>query len=189
VLSPEKPNSHGKSVRKFNGLLHTGTHVDSAQELRPEGIPVDRLPLDAFFGPALVADMTHKVPGGAIGAEDLEAEAGAELSPGERLLIRTDWSRHYGQPSFEDSPWLTVEAAEWCIAREVSLIGVDFQPVRRGDQASQAKRVFAEHDIPFLSNLFGLDQLRSRRVTLIAFPLRLQDAEAAMARAVIVEED
>lgn len=188
VLAPGMPGSRSKTVHKFNGLLHTGTHIDSALELRPEGLPIDKLGLEPFIGPAVLADMTAKVPAGEIDAVDLERAVGEQVQPGDRLLIFTGWTVNYGKPRyFEDSPYLSVAAATWCVERRLALVGVDFQPVQRHDPGSQPKRVLAEHEIPVLSNLYNLAQIQQSRVTLIALPLLLEGMEAAMTRAVVIE--
>src|SRR5919106_6535107 len=72
---------------------HTGTHVDPPFHFIDGEATVDALPLDVFFGPAVVADLSSAE---AIGPAELE---GLSLPEGtERLVCRTRnserWSRH-----------------------------------------------------------------------------------------------
>ena len=66
-------------------------------------VPADP-PLPALVGPARVVDLSDVPPGGGIGRERLGA-----VAPGERLLLRTDWSRRFGEPAYyEEFPSLAV---------------------------------------------------------------------------------
>ena len=94
---------------------HTGTHVDAPAHFVPPpgtGLPhegdagrvtVDLLPLEQLCGPAVVIDVPEDLPGAAPGVspiigpgliEDFERAHG-EIRPGEVVLFRGRWDRHY----------------------------------------------------------------------------------------------
>jgi kynurenine formamidase len=53
--------------------VHTGTHVDVPFHFDDAGATIDRVPLDAFAGPALFMDLCELVePASEIGPEQLE---------------------------------------------------------------------------------------------------------------------
>src|SRR5437762_8493398 len=78
----------GQIVRGVHMRLHAGSHVDAPEHFVKGGKQIHELPLDTFIGPAVVADVRHRMPGGGISADDLEKAAGADLKKGERILLR-----------------------------------------------------------------------------------------------------
>ncbi len=85
------------------------------------------LPLETFYGPAVVADLRHRMPGGGITGGDLEQSAGQDLQKGDRLLLRTDCNVDYdGSMEWQKrSPYLTNDAIDWCLERSVPVVGFD----------------------------------------------------------------
>ena len=51
---------------------HTGTHVDAFFHMTPDGLSIDQMPLDLFFGKAVCLDMRHIPARGSITIQDLE---------------------------------------------------------------------------------------------------------------------
>jgi arylformamidase len=190
TLNPDMPDARGRTTREFRGGLHTGTHIDAPEHMHSGKAHVNDLPLETYMGEALVVDMQHKAPKGTIDAMDLEEAIGQKVKEGDMLLIRTEWSKNYGAENYHsDSPYLTAEAAEWCIQRGVRLVGADCHPTKHGDPASGFKLMVLGAGIPFLSNIDNLDQISKERVTLMAFPLNFIGVEASMVRAVVLEGD
>src|SRR5262249_59260898 len=70
---------------------------------------------------------TERARRGGITADDLEKAAGADLKPGERLLLRTDCNQDYdGSMEWQQrSPYLTNDAIDWCLAKRVVIVGFD----------------------------------------------------------------
>ncbi|KPI82709.1 hypothetical protein ABL78_8278 [Leptomonas seymouri] len=51
----------GWEVRQLQMGSHTGTHVDAPTHMHEGGASLDEIPLDRFFGPAVVASVTDTV--------------------------------------------------------------------------------------------------------------------------------
>src|SRR4051812_37883888 len=92
-------DGEGWAVDTFTRLgTHNSTHVDAPYHYNSTigGQPakrIDELPLDWFYGPGVVLDMTDKADGDAMTVEDAQralAEAGHALQPGDIVLVRTD---------------------------------------------------------------------------------------------------
>jgi arylformamidase len=66
---------------------HTGAHVDAPFHVQRDGVTVERLPLDAYWGPAQVVTV-HK-PAGPLAPEDFQ-HVDLHLAP--RLLVRSGGS-------------------------------------------------------------------------------------------------
>src|SRR5215471_21285961 len=109
----------GQIVRGVHMRLHAGSHVDAPEHFVKGGKQIHQLPLETFLGPAVVADVRHRMPGGGITADDLEKVAGADLRDGERILLRTDCNKDYdGSAEWQKrSPYLTNDAIDWCLKK------------------------------------------------------------------------
>ena len=82
-------------------------------------------------------------PGYGVTASDLEASAeraGVQIQPGDVVLVRTGWARHFDNPATylgqtDGVPGPTVEAAEWLAAKRIRTTGADttaYEQIRPG---------------------------------------------------------
>lgn len=160
--------------------LHNGTHADAPLHVLEDGAPADRLPLEAFMGPAVVLD--------APGAFRLTGEALAGAVPrSARVLLRA------GRPDPRRFPErVTPVPPEWIAALaelDVPLLGTDqpsVDPVDSTDLA--AHRACFEHGIQVVENLM-LEDVPSGILELVALPLKVEGADAAPLRAVLRRRD
>ncbi len=192
IKTHDAPGGAGQIVRALHTRVHAGCHIDAPEHYIKGGKQIHDLPLDTFMGPAIVANMTHKVPGGAITAQDLEADIGPYVTEGDRLLIHTGWNRHYGEPRYEeDSPYLSMKAVQWCVEKQFKIVGLDFAHIKDDPESPwryYISRYLLEHGILTLVRLCNLEHISQKRVELICFPLAIRGVEASMVRAVVREE-
>jgi arylformamidase len=180
----------GQVVRGVHMRLYAGSHIDAPEHNVKGGKQVQDLPLDTFTGDAVIADLRHLVPGGAITAKELEKAVGAVIRRGDRLLLRTDVNKTYMINDWmKRAPYLRSDGTRWCIDKGVVLVGYDFyhgvdEP--NAPRVFTASRTFSEAGIVTLPYLNNLDQVAEQRVTLVALPLKLVGAEASPVRAVIL---
>jgi kynurenine formamidase len=183
----------GQIVRGVHMRLHAGSHVDAPEHFVKGGKQIHQLPLETFYGPAVVADVRHRMPGGGITGGDLEQSAGQDLQKGDRLLLRTDCNVDYdGSMDWQKrSPYLTNDAIDWCLERKVPVVGFDMY---HGADAPDSKvvfntsRRFQEAGVVTMPYLKNLGAIGKKRVTLIALPLKMIGVEASPIRAVVVED-
>jgi kynurenine formamidase len=204
-------DGEGWAVETFTRLgTHNSTHVDAPYHYNSTiaGRParrIDELPLEWFFAPGVVLDMTHKADGDAMTADEAEAAmdaAGHTLSPGDIVLVRTGRDRFYGQLDYmARGPGVTAEATRWLHARGVRVMGIDAwgwdAPLHL--QAAEAKErgeagiFWAAHQVDLeycqIERLCALDQLPSTGFRVSVFPLRIVGGSAAPARAVAIIGD
>ena len=193
IKDHDAPGGAGQIVRGAHMRLHAGSHVDAPEHFVKGGKQIHDLPLETFIGDAVVADVTHRMPGGDITADDLEKAAGADLKPGERLLLRTDCNQDYdGSMEWQQrSPYLTNDAIDWCLARRVVIVGFDMYHGADAPGSNvifNTSRRFQENGVVTMPYLKNLDQIRKKRVTLIALPLKMIGVEASPIRAIVLEE-
>ena len=181
----------GQRVRGVHMRLHAGSHIDAPSHMIEGGKDMHELPLEAFIGPAMVADVRHRGPKQAITADDLGQSTGDTLERGDRLLLRSDANDQYdGSPEWmARAPYLADDAIDWCAAHGVSLVGFDFyhaaEPVQ--DRNNCTTRKLLERNILTMPYLTNLSAIRAKRFLLIALPLKMKDVEASPVRAVAVE--
>jgi arylformamidase len=159
--------------------LHTGTHADAPLHVRDGATSIDRLPLAAFVGPAVVVDAPA---GGALAPELLD---GIDVAATPRILFRT--RRQPGPDAWEDdfahlSPALATRLA----ADGAVLVGLDTPSVDPSDSKSlEAHHALFAGRVANLENL-RLDHVSPGRYTLVALPLALEGMDASPVRAVLL---
>jgi arylformamidase len=162
---------------------HTGTHVDAPSHFIKRGRGIDRLDLGRFVGPAWVADL-RTVRGG-IGADHLHR---ARIPGGSRrVLLRTANSRlwHPARPFRTDFVYLAPDGADWMIEHSVALVGIDYLSIEGyGVPGAPTHKRLLGAGIPIVEGL-DLFKVRPGRWQLIALPLRIQDGDAGLTRAVL----
>lgn len=190
---------HGFRTTGARIVAHGFTHVDSPLHLVPGTATIDQVPLEQLCGTAAVVDLSYLGDRAAITPADLD-RAGAHVQPGDIVLLRSDLGRRYSweTPEFWDqSPYLTREAAEWFLPRRPKAVGYDFpQDYVIRDMRHRVPDVeeyvvhqtFLRNNILNVEYLTNLDQISRPRVQVFILPLKLETGEGAPARAVAVED-
>jgi len=174
VSSIEAGDGYNLSRLAFGS--HSGTHVDAPLHFIGEGGSVDRLPLDALIGPALVVDARDV-------AKEIDAELVArELPTGcERVLFSTRNSELWDEPGFRnDFVGISPRAAALLVERGVRLVGIDYLSVG----TPETHRELLSHDVVLLEGL-DLRGVAAGHYRLVCLPLRIAGADGAPARAVL----
>jgi kynurenine formamidase len=199
-------DGEGWAVETFTRFgTHSSTHVDAPWHYnsRIQGEraqTIDELPLDWFFGPGVVLDMTAKADGEAIDVEDVEAELariGHSISEREIVLVRTGRDAFLDAPEYVAlGPAVTAAATGWLYERGVRVMGIDAWgwdgPLHLQAQEALERQepgiFWAAHqcDLAYsqIERLANLDQLPSDGFQVSCFPLRIAAAGAAPARVV-----
>lgn len=162
---------------------HAGTHIDAPFHLLQKGKTLDMYSLDRFITPAQV-----------VSAEESDsirpsALADLEIMRGEALLFRTDNTNRglLRKTEFqEEYVYLSLEAAQHCVAVGISIVGIDCLSVDRyGDLALPAHHCLLENDVLILEGI-DLQGVPPGRYMLLCLPLRMKGGEASPARAVLI---
>ncbi len=174
---------------------HTGTHVDGFYHMSPEGLPIDRMPLDMFFGKALCFDMTHILPRETITAEDMEAaqeKCGVKVD-GHIVLLATGHHRRYfpRDEILSMNPEVSAEAVYWLYEHHSRMHGVEGPSIDILD-----KKTFAGHracrdlKIAHYEWLVNLEELIGKgEFMFYGIPLRLKGGSGSPVRAFAVIEE
>jgi arylformamidase len=170
---------------------HCGTHIDAPSHFGVFGQTLDQIPLDRCMGPAWVADLTGITSRALIRVADLGQMSG-RVHVGDGLLLRTGWSRRVGDPSYRDElPRVSLELAEWCVAKGVRILGVEppsVADINNLEELTAVHKVLLRAGIIIVEGLANLDQIRHERVTFMAFPLKVAGGDGSPVRAFAIEE-
>lgn len=202
------PDGEFLSLDRLSLTSHTGTHVDApshygSRSPSGSGRPrhIDELPLDWFFGPGVVLDLTDQ-PTGAADAAVVRREfdrIGHEPRPGEIVLLNTGAAARSGRPEyFSEFTGLDRSAVSLLLDLGVRVIGTDafsldapFPDIlarfeRTGDPAVlwPAHFVGREREYCQVERMANLDALPATGFTAACFPVKIAGAGAGWTRAV-----
>jgi arylformamidase len=184
---------------------HCGTHMDAPTHFGVSGITIDQIPLDRCMGPAWVVDPVCSVPARAypdnasrrpyeralLRVADV-GQVADKMREGDGLLLRTGWSRRVHEPSYRDElPRVSLELAEWCVAKKIRILGVEppsVADVNNPEELTAVHKVLLEAGVIIVEGLANLDQIRGEKVTFMAFPLKVAAGDGAPVRAFAIEE-
>lgn len=187
TLTPDKSLArHGYAVTRISLGSHTGTHIDAPQHLIPDGLSLDRVPLDTLIGKAFVFDVSPR-EGDALDASDLST-LGIPRDA-ERVLLKTSNSDFWAMApqQFEQKyVHLTKQAASWLAQRGVKLVGIDYMSVDPfpGDGAP-AHIELLQAGIVILEGL-DLSNVTPGVYQLVALPVKVDAPDGAPVRAVLM---
>ncbi len=115
-----------------------------------------------------------------------------KIREGDGLLLRTGWSRRVHEPAYRDElPRVSLELAQWCVARGVRMLGVEppsVADVNNPEELTAVHKVLLQAGVVIVEGLAHLDQIRREKVTFMAFPLKVAGGDGAPVRALAIEE-
>jgi kynurenine formamidase len=204
------PGGYYYAANNFCTSEHGGTHLDAPVHFAEGADSADEIPLDRFFGAAVVVDVTAQADRDAdyqVTVDDLQrAEREQGPIPADAiLLLRTGFSRHWpdaarylgtadrGEAAVArlHFPGLHPDAARWLAAnRPVKAIGIDTASIDYGQStAFESHRVLYEKNVPAFENLTALERLPLRGAHVVALPMKIGGGSGGPLRAVAIVPD
>ena len=176
-------NGSSVNLSSVTSSPHVGTHADAPLHVRDGWPGSHELPLEAFYGPVVVIDVSEMK--GELGFDLIEPLIASYRL--ERLMLKTGCSVATG--SFpEEWPSLTESCARTLIGLGLRLLAVDAPSVDLRHSKS-----LAVHKMLFQGNACIIENLDLRRTPagayeLIAFPVKMMALDAAPLRAILVSK-
>ena len=160
------------NLTAFSMCAHNGTHIDAPFHFLKGGKTVDAISLEAFVGPAFVAEH-HGIVTGEDAAEIMEKAKKDSPEAAKRILIKGDAE-------------VSAEAAAVFATAEILLLGNESQTVGPEDAP------MAVHLILLGANIVLLEGIRLTAVPegvyfLNASPLNLSGADGSPCRAILMD--
>ena len=186
---------------------HSATHVDAPYHFYPTcgGKPapkIDELPLDWFWGPAVVLDLRHISAGRAATRYDIRAaldDIGYALRPGDIVCLMFGADRLYGTKNYwYQFPGIGADAVRFIVESGVRVIGTDaygfdvpFEVAKArfaetGDPTLiwEAHRVGMELCYSHIEKMAHLEEMPPLGAYLSCFPVNIRHASAGWTRCV-----
>jgi len=165
-------------LSRIQTTVHVGAHADAPRHYRQGAPAIHERPLELYFGPCQVVDALVG-PGERIRPADLQAPIETP-----RVLFKTgsfpdpdQWNADFAS--------LSAELVFFLAEKGVRLIGIDTPSIDlQDDKALESHNAVADRDLAVLEGL-ALRDVPPGRYTLMAFPLKLEGADAAPVRAVL----
>jgi len=179
------------NVGAVNMGVHNGTHADATFHFDESGDSIERMPLDAYVGDAVVVDLTNLFEREGegldrtrqIGVADLDAFS-ASLEQAPRLLLKTGvWKDSKVFPDW--IPVIARDVSEWLGERKVKLLGLDLPSV----DSIEAKKLtnhyaLAAARIAIVESL-DLSEVEAGLYHFAALPLKIAGGDAGPVRAIL----
>lgn len=145
-------------IGRITMVGNTGTYVDSPFHRFGDGTDLAGLPLDRLADlPALCLTVRER----AVTRTVLERLAGGRDLAGTAVLIHTGWDRHWRTERYHSGhPYLSADAADWLVDRDVALVGIDSVNIDATDgPARPVHTALLAAGIPIVEHLANLGSL------------------------------
>ena len=177
-----------RETRKITIGTHTGTHIDAPSHFIKDGDTVDGIPMELLVGFASVLDLTNFGPKTQLSKNDLVQALGERSA--ERVLMRFDWDINLGTMSYyDDSPYLSENAAQWLVDQGCCLLGMD-TPMPDNPQNgyncsidSPIHKILLGNGVILVEYMVNLSLLNQPVVELVIAPLKIHNGDGAPVRA------
>lgn len=179
VVKSIPQDSSTESVISMN--VHTGTHIDAASHMNPNGETIEKTQLDKLVTPCCVLDMTQIKDG--ITKDDLSTYS---IEPGSFLLFKTKNS--FSEAFLPDFTYLEMSGAAYLAEKKIAGVGTDALGIERSQPAHQTHKTLMDKGIIIIEGL-RLKEVPPGEYFLCALPLKIKGADGAPARVVLLETE
>jgi kynurenine formamidase len=160
-------------IGRIDMVANTGTYIDAPFHRYAHGKDISQLPLSSLAnleGVVVRVDSSHGKNIDVSEFENINVRAKA-------VLVHTGWDVHWGSDQyFEGHPFLTREAAQYLVEKEVKLVGIDSLNI---DDTSDGHRpvhtILLGAEIPIIEHLCNLGSLPECDFKFFAVPVKVKD--------------
>lgn len=171
-------------------VSHIGTHIEVPYHILPHGYDLATMPIDTFFGDAILLDFSDIQERIEISKEQVIAEASKKggILSGDIVVCNLGYAEYYGQANYSQSPYFSTDAIEWLADSGMKMMLVD-----AGGVELPASETHVNHtalfvkNIPLIENVANLKNLSQTRFQISAFPYPIAGVESFPVRVVAFE--
>lgn len=170
--------------------IHVGTHVDVPIHYVEGTASVEQVPVERFYGDALVLDVPVTETNHPISLDEFKAAIRSNGNPevkGSILLFATGWDRHLGDGELyiRNCPGFSKELADHIVSLGVKAVGMDAPSldIYKTPDSAGHKTLLGAGLVGF-ENLLGVTRLVGKRIRFYGLPLKLKGASGSPVRAI-----
>lgn len=158
--------------------MHTGTHVDAPLHMINGGRTMEYFGLDKIFSQCRVLNLTDVED--RITKDDLKKH---DIPSGEVILLKT---KNSYENRVTDFIFLAESGANYLVDKEIKGVGIDTPGIERDQEGHPSHKKLLSKGIFIVEGLVLKDVLPAE-YTLMLVPLKIENVEAAPARALLLE--
>ncbi|HZH72067.1 MAG TPA: cyclase family protein [Mariniphaga sp.] len=163
---------------------HLGTHIDAPAHIIEKGVPLDKMPLEAFTGTAVIITVPERA--GLIQISFLEHYT-REIRAADFVLFKTNHCKYWGTPAYFDNfPVPDLDAINWLTG--FSLKGIGFDTISADKMEStelENHHVVLSKGMIIIENLHFPEDMTTTSGRFFCFPLPYENADGCPIRAVL----
>ncbi|MEM9885738.1 MAG: cyclase family protein [Bacteroidota bacterium] len=182
---------NGWNARMLHIYSHAGTHMDAPSHFEVADTTIDQFSPHQLMGKAHLVHIPIKASRQLLKIDDLGAVV-HQFEAGDSLLLRTDWSQFLGQQKYRDElPRISEELAQWCVEKQVKMLGVEppsVADVNDLEEVTRIHHILLKGEVIIVEGLTHLDKIQQKQVFLIALPLKIKQGDGAPARVIAFEK-
>lgn len=207
------PEGNGWAVEFLKISTHGGTHIDAPYHFYPtmnggeKAWTIDEVPLEWFYGNAVVVDFRDKPDGYKVEVADFEEyfiKVNYTLKNNDIVLVNTGASKNWGKKEYLSSGCgMTKEATLWIINQGVHVVGTDawswdrplpliakeFNETHDKNIIWEGHRAGAVKAYCHIEKLTNLESIPATGSKFFCFPIKIKGASAGWIRAVAFVEE
>ncbi|GAB1477145.1 cyclase family protein [Bacillota bacterium] len=187
---------NGYIARSILMSTHMGTHVECDNHWGEDKRTLDQIDLELFAGKAKVLKFNKPQEKlFEINRQELINAGGYKLTKGDICILSTSWDRNIDKDFYVfESPFITIDAAEYLVEREIKLLALDFPMCgdpRDGmdfvpEDTIVPDTILYDAGIPCVVGLTAVEEL-PEEVFFCGCPLKLIGTDGAPLRAFAIE--
>jgi kynurenine formamidase len=181
----------GWNATTLNLYSHCGTHMDAPLHFGVNAQTIDQLPKERLISEAWIVNLSNIKPKEEILVSHLEGVIN-DFKPGQSIILHTGWSKKLGTKAYRDQlPRISVELANWLGEKKVNILGVEppsVADVNNIDEVTEIHHILMKNDIIIVEGLCNLEQITTKKVTLIALPLKIEGGDGAPSRVIALQD-
>ena len=121
----------GRNNAHYKASFHLASHMDGELHFWAAGKSIGATPLEYWFGPGVVADISSMVSDSSVYTPEMIEDV-VEVQKGDILIIKTGYGKYgWNSPDSDEfrymiqHPGPSPDFADWCIEKEIKWLGLD----------------------------------------------------------------
>lgn len=164
----------------------SGSHIDAPYHFSNQGMKLDEMALEQFYGRGLLIDMSYKAQLEPIELTDVEPYL-SKIADHPFVLIKTGWDATQGTEKFFEHPFVTQEVATAFVENGIKFLGMDTINVdMTGGVEFPVHDLFAANKLIIGENWANFSGITTDNFYVSALPLKMH-TDGSPVRAVAIE--